>query len=77
MNDQSLQLKIDGLAFIATYRQIANTVEVEWAGMSRAQPIGSVRLDVAAANVLRTMVRRARRAPGNTLTDVDPVRLQP
>ena len=68
MTPQSLQIRIDGVAYEAIYREVGYSVEVEWNGIRRTLPIGSVRSDVAAANGLRTMVRRERPARGPSVS---------
>lgn len=54
---------LDGETLSGRYRIVRDRVEVEWNGASLSLPYGAaVRPEVAAANVLRTLVRRARQS---------------
>jgi len=64
MNWDQIELLVGGCAYRARFRQVGDLVEVDWNGSKRGHPLGSLRVEVAAANGLRSMiVRAAKQAP--------------
>jgi hypothetical protein len=58
-----VETTLDGQTASGRYRIARDRVEVEWNGANLSLPYGAaVRPEVAAANTLRTLVRRARQA---------------
>ena len=57
-----VETKVDSEAVSGCYRIVRDRVEVEWNGATLALPYGAVRPPIAAANVLRTLVRRSRQS---------------
>lgn len=59
MDWHQIELMVHGRAYKARYRVVGDMVEVNWNGKLRAQSIGAVRPEIAAANGLRGMILRA------------------
>lgn len=59
MDWQQIELMVHARAYKARYRILGDMLEVDWNGSRRAQSIGAVRPEIAAANGLRGMILRA------------------
>lgn len=52
-----VEISLNGKAVAGRYRILRDRVEVEWNGVTRTLPYGLVRPHIAAANILRSLVR--------------------